>query len=140
MDVPKFSTSILTDDVSGTSRFYQQHFGFEEVLDIGWFATIRRDGVHEMCFWDRAHDSLPEGYSAAPAGVVLAFMVDDVDAVEQRLRAAGVPIVQPVRDEPWGQRHVFCTDPAGTLIDVVQPIAPAPEWLRQHGLDPQPAQ
>ena len=81
---------------------------------------------------------MPEGYGAAPAGVVLAFLVDDVDAVEQRLRAAGVPIVQPLRNEPWGQRHLFCTDPAGTLIDVVQLIAPSPGWLREHGLDPQP--
>ena len=48
--------------------------------------------------------------------------------------SVSVPIVQPARDEPWGQRHVFCTDPAGTLIDVVQPIPPSSEWLRANGL------
>lgn len=58
-----------------------------------------------MCFWDRAHESLPKGNGAAPSGVVLASVDVDVDAVERRLRAAGVPVVQPLRNEPWGQRH-----------------------------------
>jgi hypothetical protein len=40
----------------------------------------------------------------------------------------------PVKDEPWGQRHTFVTDPAGTLIDVVQMTTPDPAWLEAHGL------
>jgi uncharacterized glyoxalase superfamily protein PhnB len=70
----------------------------------------------------------------APAGVIVGFMVDDVDAYAARFAAAGVPVVTPVKDEPWGQRHTFVTDPAGTLIDVVQMTTPDPAWLEAHGL------
>ena len=82
---------------------------------------------------ERGHEAVPAGHRAPPAGVIVAFMVDDVDACAARLAAAGTPVVLPVRDEPWGQRHTYVTDPAGTLIDVVQPTTPSPEWLTDGG-------
>ncbi len=48
--------------------------------------------------------------------------------------AAGVPFLEPVRDEPWGQRHFYVQDPAGSVIDVVEFTTPSPEWLAEHGL------
>jgi catechol 2,3-dioxygenase-like lactoylglutathione lyase family enzyme len=47
-------------------------------------------------------------------------------AEEARLRAAGVPILKPTTDEPYGQRHFFCGDPDGTLIYVIELITPDP--------------
>jgi catechol 2,3-dioxygenase-like lactoylglutathione lyase family enzyme len=130
-----FSATVLADDVAATARFYVEHFGFETRLDIGWFVTLHHDDrPYEMCVIARDHDSVPDGFHVAPAGVVVAFMVDDVDAYAARFAAAEVPVVMPVRDEPWGQRHTYITDPAGTLIDVVQPTAPDPAWLEAHGL------
>lgn len=71
----------------------------------------------------------PRGSRHAPAGVIVAFIVDDVDALAAGLAAGGVPVVTPVRDEPWGQRHTYVTDPSGTLVDVVQVTTPDPGWL-----------
>ena len=48
--------------------------------------------------------------------------------------ALGAEIVYPLRDEVWGQRHFMAKDPNGLLVDVVQLIPPAPEFLREHGL------
>jgi len=131
-----FSATVLADDVAATAGFYIRHFGFETRIDIGWFVTLYHgDRPYEMCVLQRGHDSAPEGFrAAAPSGVIIGFMVDDVDAVAARLAADGVPVVTPMRDEPWGQRHTFVTDPAGTLIDVVQVTTPDPDWLRAHGL------
>jgi len=41
-----------------------------------------------------------------------------------------------LRSEPFGQRHFMTVDPAGTLVDVITPIPPAPEYagaVRQRG-------
>ena len=130
-----FSTTVLADDVAGTVRFYVEQFGFGVRLDIGWFVTLHHDDrPYELCVVERGHESVPEAYRRPPAGVIVAFLVDDVDACAARLAAAGTPVVSPVRDEPWGQRHTYVTDPAGTLIDVVQLTTPSPEWLAANGL------
>jgi catechol 2,3-dioxygenase-like lactoylglutathione lyase family enzyme len=130
-----FSTSVLADDVDATARFYVEHFGFERRLDLGWFTTLHHgDRPYELDVVERSHASVPEGFRRAPSGVILAFLVDDVDAVAARLADAGVELVTPVTDEEYGQRHVFVTDPSGTLVDVVQLTTPSPEWLAANGL------
>lgn len=45
---------------------------------------------------------------------------------------AGLPITLPLRDEPFGQRHFIITDPAGTLVDVIKPIPPSPEFAAMY--------
>ena len=64
----------------------------------------------------------------------MAFVVADAAAEEARLREAGVVIVTATTDEVYGQRHFYCTDPDGTLIDVIELITPDPDWLKQSGL------
>jgi catechol 2,3-dioxygenase-like lactoylglutathione lyase family enzyme len=55
------------------------------------------------------------------AGRVGFFLnVDDFDQVYRRLTAAGVPIVRPPRDEPYGRVVVF-TDIAGNKWDLIGP-------------------
>jgi lactoylglutathione lyase len=42
----------------------------------------------------------------------------DCDAAVERLRAAGVPIVQEPVDQPWGERMARVTDPDGNPVIV----------------------
>lgn len=46
--------------------------------------------------------------------------VDDVDAVYERVRAAGAEIVYPITSEEWGLRRFFVRDPNGAVINVTQ--------------------
>jgi len=45
------------------------------------------------------------------------------------LRDAGVTMVSDLVDEPYGQRHFFCHDHDGVLIDVVERIPVDEAWL-----------
>ncbi|MCY1558852.1 hypothetical protein D9M68_958250 [compost metagenome] len=47
--------------------------------------------------------------------------------------AAGVNVVQPLRDELFGQRHFIASDPNGILLDIITQIEPDPEWLKAQG-------
>jgi predicted enzyme related to lactoylglutathione lyase len=128
-----FSTTVLATDaeeVAAVARFYEQCFDFEVRLDLGWFVTLfHGERPYELGVLQRDHDVVPAGFRGRVSGTIIGLQVDDVDACAQRLHDAGAPVVQELRDEPWGQRHLYVTDPAGTLIDVVQPTAPDPEWL-----------
>jgi len=46
--------------------------------------------------------------------------VDDVDAVDERARAAGAEIVYELTDEEWGLRRFFVRDPNGAVINGTQ--------------------
>lgn len=135
MHFDRFSTSLLSDNVAAAKRFYVDLFGFEVTSDVGWFVSLGyRGGPYELCLLQRDHEAVPDGFGERASGLILGFLVADAATEEARLRQAGVDIVAPLRDEPWGQRHFFATDPGGVLIDVVQMIEPSAEWLAEHGL------
>lgn len=134
---PQFSATVFTRQPSDIAPFYVDVFGLDVVTDIGWFVSLGRpDGAWEVCLWHPDHESVPAmARAAADSGIgpLLAFVVDDVDAIAAKAEATGAEVTDPI-DEPWGQRHVFVQDPAGTTIDVVQVTTPDPAWMEANGL------
>jgi lactoylglutathione lyase len=49
-------------------------------------------------------------------GIALCVYVDDVDATAAAAAAAGIEIVTPPADQPWGERVCFLADPDGNLL------------------------
>jgi lactoylglutathione lyase len=63
----------------------------------------------------------PEGAARRPGGEVL-FLVPDVDAWAERLRAAGVRALSGPVDRPWGHRTLHVLDPDGHVVELAQEI------------------
>jgi catechol 2,3-dioxygenase-like lactoylglutathione lyase family enzyme len=59
---------------------------------------------------------------AAPWGRAV-FWVDDVDAMFERIKAAGYHPASPPADAPWGERYFHVADPAGHEISFARPLA-----------------
>lgn len=57
------------------------------------------------------------------AGVVLNFVVPDVDRTHARLRKAGALIDEPPTDQPWGERTISVRTPDGYYLTFAKPIA-----------------
>ncbi|MGH0028268.1 MAG: VOC family protein [Myxococcota bacterium] len=117
-------------DLSADRDFYTGLLGFEVVFESDWYVQLRHpdNPAAQVAFITPGHESVPEGYREASRGVVVTVEVDDVDALLERAEAMGLPIVQPLRDEAWGQRHFMTHDPAGLLVDVVKLTPPAGEY------------
>jgi catechol 2,3-dioxygenase-like lactoylglutathione lyase family enzyme len=49
------------------------------------------------------------------------FQTDDLDGTFERLRAAGVEIVEEPTEQPWGTRDFAVRDPSGNLVRIDQP-------------------
>jgi predicted enzyme related to lactoylglutathione lyase len=65
------------------------------------------------------HPSAPH-MPVAPGSASLGFHVDDVDALVERLRADGVPIVSEPHDQDFGRLAVI-SDPDGYAVQVISP-------------------
>jgi uncharacterized glyoxalase superfamily protein PhnB len=64
----------------------------------------------------------------AGTGVVLNLRVADVDAEYQRLMDAGLSVVMPLEDHPWGDRGFSVLDPLGTSVYIYSEREPSEEY------------
>ncbi|RIV38735.1 VOC family protein [Micromonospora radicis] len=123
MQITAAAISLNVDDVPASAAFVQQHFGFREEMAADGFVSLTRDGVgFNLIFLRTGLASLQPSSlkTQRAAGVLVAFVVDDVDAEYARIQAAGVPITTPIQTEPWGERFFQVTDPNGVVLQLVQ--------------------
>ena len=66
----------------------------------------------------------------APGGEVV-FLVVDVDAEAERLRAAGATILNGPVDRPWGHRTLHLEDPDGFVVELAEEIPRQPSQARR---------
>lgn len=114
MVVRRIVVDIASDDVAGTKAFYENLFGLNARMDMGWITTLASDAESQPQITIGS-----EGGSGAPMPD-LSIEVDDVDAVFAKAGELGCPIAYPLTDEPWGVRRFFVSDPAGKLVNVLQ--------------------
>ena len=78
-----------------------------------------------VAFLHRGLALLPDDQRDTRAtGLILAFVVEDLEGELARLRGEGVEITMPLREEPWGERSFQVTDPNGIIIQLLDWNAP----------------
>ena len=126
MKISSSAVSLNVDDVTASSRFLITHFGFREEMAADGFASLARDDAGmNVVFLRRGLKSLPEDQRDDHAGgLILAFVVDDLDGELARLQAEGVRITMPLTAEEWGERAFQVRDPNGVIVQLVDWNAP----------------
>lgn len=134
MNITSYYPVIMTRDVAGTAAFYTAHFGFVELFAADWYVHLQsaEDPSINLAILDGAHHTIPASARGQVGGLLLNFEVEDVDAVHERLVAAGLPVLLSLRDEAFGQRHFITADPNGVLLDIIKPIPPSAEFAAQY--------
>jgi len=61
----------------------------------------------------------PAAAAGRADGLLVVFVVEDVDAEHDRLLAQGVTITTPIETEDWGERYFQVTDPNGVVFQLV---------------------
>ena len=112
-------------DFDEATTFYGETLGFPILEEWGGSdgrGTLFRcssGGVIEV-FEDSPHHP-----AEAPRGVKVAVEVENVDALYERVRQAGVPVLDPIGDRPWNHRNFEISDPSGLpLVFFAQLEAP----------------
>ncbi len=124
MSIAKVDYVILyVGDLDTSTAFYRDVVGLPFQFTESGYAQFATQGTIFALF-DRA--LLPgligrEGGEGGPSTEV-AFVVPDVDAEAERLRAAGATILSGPVDRRWGQRTLHLADPDGHVVEFAKEI------------------
>lgn len=123
MNITESAISLNVADERSSAAFMTDHFGFTEVMAADGFVSLHReDAGFNLIFLRTGLPTFkPASMSGRSAdGLLVVFVVDDVDQEYERIKADGVEIVTDIETEPWGERFFQVTDPNGVIIQLVQ--------------------
>jgi PhnB protein len=129
---------IAVGSVDATRDFYVNTLGFTHMMGV-----VGKDGGLDFCSVLLGEAQVmftrnrPAAVSAAAAGaaavqpqaVEIYLEVEDVDAMHARLQKKGVPIVDPLTLQWWGDRTFKVKDPNGYVV-----------WFYTNVAEPKPPQ
>jgi lactoylglutathione lyase len=116
---------LFVADIERSIRFYRDVIGLPFKFANESYGEFATEGA-KFALFARSHlpeligRSAPPGEAPWPQGEV-AFMVEDVDSEHERLLAAGVPVLAPPTDRPWGERTLHVADPDGNVVELTRP-------------------
>ena len=122
MNITASAISLNVADPEASAAFVEQHFGFtREMAADGFVSLSRPDAGFNLIYLRTGLETFkPEALAGHHAdGLLVAFVVDDIDAEYERLRAE-LEITTPLETEEWGERYFQVTDPNGVVIQLVQ--------------------
>ncbi|MEU2255616.1 VOC family protein [Nocardia xishanensis] len=123
MRITASAISLNVADPQASAKFVIDHLGFTEKMSADGFVSLERPDAGMNLIYLRT--GLPTFKPASAAGsagdgLLVVFVVEDIDAEYARLQAEGVPIVTPIETEEWGERYFQMTDPNGIVVQLVQ--------------------
>ncbi len=119
------SVRYMVDDVPSAVDFYKEHFGFTVGINAPTFAEVFRGNLRLLLSGPQssAGRPMPDGTHPAPGGWNrIHFVVDDIAAEVERLRAEGVRFRNDIVTGPGG-KQILLDDPSGNPIELFQPAA-----------------
>lgn len=127
MQITASAISLNVDDVTASATFVKQHFGFSEAMSADGFVSLsRQDAGFNLIFLQTSLATFKpthmRGHRAD--GLLIVFVVNDIDREYARLQAEGVTITTAIATESWGERFFQVTDPNGVVIQLV-------EWMSE---------
>lgn len=119
------SAVVFVKDIAASRHFYEDLLGMQVEMDfganvgfMGGLAIWEVGSAYELVHGRKAEDVPVLGRD----NLELYFETDDLDAAWERLREAGVTVIKPLREQPWGQRVVHIADPDGHIVEIAEPM------------------
>ncbi|MFR9752889.1 VOC family protein [Nocardia sp. 004] len=123
MNITASAISLNVPDPDSSAKFLIDHLGFTVEVSADGFVSLQRPdaGMNVIYLRTGLASFKPKSVAGSSGeGVLVAFVVDDIDAEYARLRDEGVPIVTPIETEEWGERYFQMSDPNGITIQLLQ--------------------
>ncbi|GED97937.1 VOC family protein [Gordonia crocea] len=127
MSITAMAISLNVANPAASAAFLTEHLGFRTEMEADGFVSLASplEGGPNVIFLRTGLQTFRPAYRAGSAGegLLLAFVVDDLDGDFARMRGAGAPVVTEPETEPWGERYCQFADPNGIIVQLVQWVA-----------------
>ena len=123
MQITASAISLNVENPAESAAFVKQHLGFiEDMAYDGFVSLSKQDAGFNLIYLRTGLESFkPDSMRGRHAdGLLVVFVVDNIDEEYTRLQREGVQITTPIQTEPWGERFFQLTDPNGVVIQLVQ--------------------
>ena len=122
MEITGSAISLNVADPDASAAFVIEHFGFTtEMSADGFHSLTRPDAGFNLIFLRTGLSTFkPEAQNGHAGGLLVVFVVRDIDADHERLVQRGVEITTPLQTEPWGERFFQVSDTNGIVYQLVQ--------------------
>lgn len=123
MNITQTAISLNVPDIDASASFAKAHFGYEEAMAADGFVSLQHATAGpNLIFLTTGLPTFKPSEIAGPAGqgLLLVFVVNDLDEQFERIERAGARIVTPPETEPWGERYCQFADPNGLIWQLVQ--------------------
>lgn len=117
---------LYVENLEKTKHFYGKLLGLELKNEFGSYIEYNtgtttlsfntREDVREL-----TQLPIPNGKRNEQT-FELGFVTEEVEAVVETLRSAGVRILMEPVEKPWGQKVAYVEDPDGHYIEICTPI------------------
>ncbi|MBS4192536.1 VOC family protein [Bacillus sp. FJAT-49705] len=117
---------LYVENLEKTKHFYGELLGLELKNEFGTYieyntgATIlsfnTREDVRELTGLP-----IPDGIRKEQT-FEIGFVTEEVEAVVEKFREAGVKVLMEPVVKPWGQKVAYVEDPDGHFIEICSPI------------------
>ena len=123
-------TIVYVADPGASLAFFERAFGLARrfLHESGTYGELET-GATTLAFAQHAiaRDNLGRDYvtadvSAAPLGMEIGLLSDDVPAAVQRAVDAGATLLKAPATKPWGQTVAYVRTPDGTLVELCTPM------------------
>jgi catechol 2,3-dioxygenase-like lactoylglutathione lyase family enzyme len=120
------SIRIITEDVQRLAGFYEQVTGLPATVANENFAELRTAAGTLAIGGAQTVPVFAPGAARAADNhsVIIEFLVDDVDAVYEKLTGLVDDFVNQPTTMPWGNRSLLFRDPDGNLVNFFTPVTP----------------
>ena len=123
MRITSSAVSLNVADPIASAEFLKAHYGFTEDMAAEGFVSLSRPdaGFNVIYLRQGLATFKPASLAGHLAdGLLIVFVVEDIDGEVARLTGMGVTFTTPIETEPWGERYFQVTDPNGVVIQLVE--------------------
>ena len=128
MKANSLSGAFTTNKVEETRDFYVKYFDAKVTFDCGWYVNL--EFGNKTSILQFMSPQQPEQPLGSGAGLMYNFAVEDVNQEYEKLTEAGLAVITPLEDHPWGDRGFAIQDPNGISLYIYSERKPSDEFMQ----------
>jgi len=118
---------LYHEDMRAARQFYEVGLGLKlREVTYEWFVGYYISDKHEMTLCISTSPEERARWGSDGKGVVVDFVVPNVDEAYQQLLRGGIKFEEPPTNQPWGLRTASLRDPAGYTLTITSYIPKRP--------------